>query len=210
MATNNTKEQILEDNQVMCILTEKPRKATSQENNLQSIIRMLNEEYGFDLTDMERDFNIIYTDPDTGKNKKQKIELVIFEKSKSHEQNHIIRIAIVQDEKIKENDKKKGVTITLENALAAVDNCEFGLWTNGTDIKYLQKEDDAVGFDYTFSDLSDFPGFGENLDDLNRGDRSHSRKPANDSLIKVFKRSHDYIYGNEGRKKDALDRKSVV
>src|SRR5690606_11041290 len=37
-----------------------------------------------------------------------------------------------------------------------------------------------------------------------RGDRSHSRKPANDSLIKVFKRSHDYIYGNEGRKKDAF------
>lgn len=204
MEINNTKEQILEDNQVMCILTEKARKATSQENNLQSIIRMLNEEYGFDLTDMERDFNVIYTDPDTGKNKKQKIELVIFEKGKSHEQDHIVRIVIVQDEKIKENDKKKGVTITLENALAAADNCEFGLWTNGTDIKYLQREDDAIGFDYTFSDLSDFPGFGETLDDLNRGDRSHSRKPANDSLIKVFKRSHDYIYGNEGRKKDAF------
>lgn len=204
MEINNTKEQILEDNQVMCILTEKARKATSQENNLQSIIRMLNEEYGFDLTDMERDFNVIYTEPDTGKNKKQKIELVIFEKGKSHEQDYIVRIVIVQDEKIKENDKKKGVTITLENALAAADNCEFGLWTNGTDIKYLQREDDAIGFDYTFSDLSDFPGFGETLDDLNRGDRSHSRKPANDSLIKVFKRSHDYIYGNEGRKKDAF------
>lgn len=204
MEINNTKEQILEDNYVMCILTEKARKATSQENNLQSIIRMLNEEYGFDLTDMERDFNVIYTEPDTGKNKKQKIELVIFEKGKSHEQDYIVRIVIVQDEKIKENDKKKGVTITLENALAAADNCEFGLWTNGTDIKYLQREDDAIGFDYTFSDLSDFPGFGETLDDLNRGDRSHSRKPANDSLIKVFKRSHDYIYGNEGRKKDAF------
>ena len=201
----NTKEQILEDNQLLCILTEKPRKATSQENNLQSIIRMLNEEYGFDLTDMERDFQLIYTDPDTGKNKKQKIELAIFEKGKSHEeQDHIIRIAIVQDEKTKENDKKKGVTITLENALACADNCEFGLWTNGTDIKYLQREDDEIGFDYVFSDLSDFPGFGETLDDLNRGDRSHSRKPANDSLIKVFKRSHDYIYGNEGRKKDAF------
>ena len=204
MEINNTKEQILEDNQVMCILTEKARKATSQENNLQSIIRMLNEEYGFDLIDMERDFNVLYTDPDTGKNKKQKIELVIFEKGKSHEQDYIVRIVIVQDEKIKENDKKKGVTITLENALAATNNCEFGLWTNGTDIKYLQREDDAIGFDYIFSDLSDFPGFGETLDDLNRGDRSHSRKPANDSLIKVFKRSHDYIYGNEGRKKDAF------
>ncbi|WP_313386006.1 methylation-associated defense system DNA methyltransferase MAD2 [Chishuiella sp.] len=202
MKTNN-KEEILEDNQVMCILTAKARKATSQENNLQSIIRMLNEEYGFELSDMERDFNIIYTDPDTGKNKKQKIDLVIFEKGKSHEQDFIVRIAIVQDEKIKENDKKKGVIITLENALAAVDNCEFGLWTNGTDIKYLQREEDDFGND-TFSDLSDFPGFGETLEDLNRGDRSHSRKPANDSLIKVFKRSHDYIYGNEGRKKDAF------
>ncbi|MGV0752595.1 methylation-associated defense system DNA methyltransferase MAD2 [Empedobacter brevis] len=199
----NNKEEILEDNQVMCILTAKARKATSQENNLQSIIRMLNEEYGFELSDMERDFNIIYTDPDTGKNKKQKIDLVIFEKGKSHEQDFIVRIAIVQDEKIKENDKKKGVIITLENALAAVDNCEFGLWTNGTDIKYLQREEDDFGND-TFSDLSDFPGFGETLEDLNRGDRSHSRKPANDSLIKVFKRSHDYIYGNEGRKKDAF------
>ena len=89
MEINNTKEQILEDNQVMCILTEKARKATSQENNLQSIIRMLNEEYGFDLIDMERDFNVLYTDPDTGKNKKQKIELVIFEKGKSHEQDYI-------------------------------------------------------------------------------------------------------------------------
>lgn len=199
----NNKEQILEDNYVMCILTEKPRKATSQENNLQSIIRMLNEEYGFDLTDMERDFIIIYTDPDTGKNKKQKIDLAIFEKGKSHDQDFIIRIAIVQDEKIKENDKKKGVIITLENSLAAVASCEFGLWTNGTDIKYLQREEDDFGYD-TFSDLSDFSGFGETLDDLNRGDRSHSRKPANDSLIKVFKRSHDYIYGNEGRKKDAF------
>lgn len=101
----NNKEQILEDNYVMCILTEKPRKATSQENNLQSIIRMLNEEYGFDLTDMERDFIIIYTDPDTWENKE--IDLAIFEKGKSHDQDFIIRIAIVQDEKIKENDKKK-------------------------------------------------------------------------------------------------------
>src|SRR5690606_41089092 len=53
-------------------------------------------------------------------------------------------------------------------------------------------------------DLSDFPGEGETLDDLDRADPSSSRKPANDSLNKVFKRCHDYIYGNEGRKKDAF------
>lgn len=198
-----TQDIILEDNQLMCILTENIKKASSQEKNIQSIIRMLNEEYGFEMADMARDFNIVYVEPDTGKNKKQKLEVVVFEKGTDHVQENIIRIAVVQDEKIKENDKKKGVTPTLENALGAVENCEFGLWTNGQDIKYLQREYDVFDNE-NFIDLADFPGEGETIEDMDRADRSHARKPANDSLIKVFKRSHDYIYGNEGRKKDAF------
>ncbi|WP_192347901.1 class I SAM-dependent DNA methyltransferase [Algoriphagus sp. Y33] len=194
----------LEDNQLVCILTGDVKKVKPQESNLQSIILMLNEEYGFDLADMERDFAIQYTDPDSGKPKRQKVELVIFEKGKPHEQDFIIRICVVQDDKVKDTDKKKGVKPTLENAMGAVESCEFGLWANGSSYHYLQKEDDAMGFDYEFVDLSDFPGEGETLGDLDRADRSSSRKPANDSLIKVFKRSHDYIYGNEGRKKDAF------
>lgn len=199
-----TEEIIIEDNQLVCVLTDKPKKATSQEKNIQSVILMLNEEYGFDLKNIARDVNIVFTDPDTGKTKKQKIEIVVYKDNSNENQEDIIRIAAVQDEKVKENDKKKGVTITLENALAALDNCDFGLWTNGNDLKYLQKEDDDFGFDFNFTDISDFPGNGETIEDIDRADRSHSRKPANDSLIKVFKRSHDYIYGNEGRKKDAF------
>lgn len=195
---------VLEDNQLICVLTGEVKKVKAQESNLQSVIIMLNEEYGFDLDDMERDFKIEYTDPDTGKSKKQKVELVVFEKGKPHEQDHVIRICIVQDDKVKETDKKKGLAATLENAMGAVESCEFGLWANGSSYHFLQKEDDALGYDYEFVDLSDFPGEGETLDDLDRADRSSSRKPANDSLIKVFKRSHDYIYGNEGRKKDAF------
>ncbi|TDD74856.1 methylation-associated defense system DNA methyltransferase MAD2 [Flavobacterium caseinilyticum] len=200
----SSEEIILEDNQLVCILTNKHKKATSQEKSIQSIIRMLNEEYDFDLKNIDRDVNITFTDPDTGKVKKQKIEVVIYEENSKRNQEDITRIGIVQDEKIKDNDNKKGVTITLENALAALDNCEFGLWTNGNDLKYLQKEDDEYNFDFKFSDLADIPGYGETIEDLDRADRSNSRKPANDSLIKVFKRSHDYIYGNEGRKKDAF------
>lgn len=201
---DNKEDIVLEDNQILCVLTGEAKKNGSKEENLQSVIRMLNEEYGFDLSDMERDFTISFVDPDTGKTKKQKVELVIFDKGKKHEQENIVRIATVQDEKTKENDKKKGIRLALENSMAALDKCEFGLWTNGMDIKYLQKEDDSIGFDHVFSDLSDIPGYGEDINDLERPERSHSRKPANDSLIKVFKRSHDYIYGNEGRKKDAF------
>ena len=88
--------------------------------------------------------------------------------------------------------------------MGAAEDCEFGLWANGNAYHFLQKEEDDIGLDFQFTDLSDFPGEGETLEDLDRNDRSYSRKPANDSLIKVFKRSHDYIYGNEGRKKDAF------
>ena len=196
-------EVVLDDNQLFCVLTLDPKTATNQEKNLQSVIRMLNEEYGYDLQDMARDFKIEFTDPDTGKPKKQKIELAVFEKDKTHDQDHIVRIAIVQDEKIKEKDVKKGLAPTLENAMGAVENCEFGLWTNGASLYFLQKEEDHFGNE-EYVDLSDMPGAGETLEDIDRADRSHSRKPANDSLIRVFKRCHDYIYGNEGRKKDAF------
>ena len=197
-------EIVLEDNELVCILTGEVKKIKAQETNLQSVILMLNEEYGFDLDDMERNFTIEYDDPDTGKTKKQKVDLAIFEKDKPNEQDFIIRLCVIQSDKVKPNDKKKGVAATLENAMGAVESCEFGLWANGSSYNFLQKELDDIGYDYNFIDLSDFPGEGETLEDLDRADRSHTRTPANDSLIKVFKRSHDYIYGNEGRKKDAF------
>jgi type I restriction enzyme M protein len=200
----NEEEVILDDNQLVCLVTSEVKKITSCEENLQSIIRMLNEEYGFELSDMERDFRIQYTDPDTAKTKKQKLELVVFEKGKPHTQENIIRICIIQDDKVKEADPKKGIAPTLENAMGAIEGCEFGLWANGSTHHFLQKESDDIGFADVFVDIADFPGEGETIEDIDRADRSYSRKPANDSLIKVFKRCHDYIYGNEGRKKDAF------
>ena len=37
-------EVVLDDNQLFCVLTLDPKTATNQEKNLQSVIRMLNEE----------------------------------------------------------------------------------------------------------------------------------------------------------------------
>lgn len=59
----NLEDIVLEDNQLFCILSGEVKKITLQELNIQSVIRMLNEEYGFDLDDMERDFKIEYIDP---------------------------------------------------------------------------------------------------------------------------------------------------
>lgn len=200
MSANNI---ILEDNQLLCQLSGTVKKVSSKENNIQSVIRMLNEEYGFSLEDMERDFTVTYEDINTGKNKKFKLEIVIFEKEQEHLQENIIRICTIQDEKIKDSDTKKGVEATVKNVMWDIENCDFGLWSNGFEYHYFQKSEDSYG-NQDYEDISDFPGEGETIEDLERPDRSSGKIPVNDSLVKTFKRCHDYIYGNEGRKKDAF------
>ncbi|MFN8435998.1 MAG: N-6 DNA methylase [Cytophagales bacterium] len=195
-------EVVLEDNQLICYLTGDIKAATGKEKTLQSLILMLNEEYGFDLDDMARDFSIAGFDSD-GKKKKLKIDIVVFEHGKPRIQEHIIRVCVVQDEKVKESDKKGGTEATLQNILHALDDCEFGLWTNGATLLYQQKIEDDFG-NIDFDDLSDFPGEGQTIEDIDRSDRTAARKPANDSMVRVFKRCHDYIYGNEGMKKTAF------
>lgn len=204
MSKETTNEEIvLEDNQIICALTDQIKPAKNKELTLQSLIAMLNEEYGFEMADMERDFSISYIDPD-GKTKRTKIDLAIFEAGKPHDIDGLIRICIVQDEKTKSKDTKKGVEATLQIFLESIDNCEFGLWTNGEELHFLQRGLDEWD-NILFNDISDFPGFGQTMEELEKwADKSKPRKPANDSLIRTFKRCHDYIYGNEGMKKTAF------
>ena len=210
MKTNNmeqnkeytTEDVVLEDNQLICALTKKTKTASEKELTLQSMIMMLNEEYNFDLNDMERDFSFAYED-DEGKIKRTKADLAIFDPQRAHDVENMIRIAIVFDSKVKDKDSKKGVAATLEKYLERTD-CEFGVWTNGNDLHYLQCTTNEFSV-FKTSDISDFPGKGQSMEDLElAGERAHPRKPTNDSLVKTFKRCHDYIYGNEGRKKDAF------
>ena len=127
-------ENILADNQLICALTKLPRKADNKELNLQSIIAMLSEEYGFELTDMERDYSVIIDDVE--RKRKCKVNLAVFESGKKQCDENLVRLCIVHDEKVKVADSKKGVVATLGNALWGT-NCEFGLWTNGDELHFL-------------------------------------------------------------------------
>lgn len=201
--TETNEEIVLNDNQIICALTDAIKPAKSKELTLQSLIAMLNEEYGFEMTDMERDFTFAYVDLE-GKNKRMKIDLAVFEAGMPHDSDGLIRICIVQDDKTKSKDSKKGVESTLQEALESSENCDFGLWTNGDEFHFLQKETDEWNV-VQCNDISDFPGEGQTMEDLEKwADRIKPRKPANDSLVRTFKRCHDYIYGNEGMKKTAF------
>ena len=197
-----TKEEALGEDQLTCVLSGKVVKATPKELNLQSVIEMLNEEYGFELRDMERDWSVAFEDED-GKTRRLKLDLAIFDQDSDHEQGNLIRAVVVNDEKIKPEDKKKGVEAALTRVLVGT-GCEFGLWSNGEEYHFTQLVEDEYG-NIEAEDISDFPGQGQSMEDLeNAADRIKPRKPANDSLIRTFKRCHDYIYANEGMKKTAF------
>ena len=196
-------EIVLSEDQVICALTNNPVKATEKELNLQSMILMMTEEYNFALEDMERNFSFKYVD-DEDKKRTGKVDLAIFEKGKGHDVINMIRFVIVaKDSGVKPGAKKNGALDTMTPILTFTD-CDFGLWTNGEDLQYMHCMTDALG-QITVEDLSDFPSEGQTLDDLVKaGERGITRKPANESLVRTFKRCHDYIYGNEGMKKTAF------
>lgn len=197
-------EIVLGENEMVCSLTNRVVKATDKEMTLQSMIAMMTEEYGFAPEDMERDYKVKYEDMDTGKTKTQKVDLAIFNAGHSHDADELIRFIIVaKDAKVKANDKKAGVEATTENILSTTD-CEFACWTNGEDLQYVHAFEDDFR-QVTCEAISDFPAEGQTLEDLEaQGERAVPRKPANESLVKTFKRCHDYIYGNEGMKKTAF------
>lgn len=202
---NTTSQQVvLNEDQLVCMLTNKVVKATDKELMLQSMIAMMIDEYYFSPEDMERDFKVKYEDVDTGKMKTLKVDLAIFEEGLAHDTDNLIRFVIVaKNAKVRPADKKNGAQASLEPILLNTD-CEFGCWTNGEDLLYQHRIEDEFGQTF-IEDISDFPACGQTLEDLEKeGDRAKPRKPANESLVKTFKRCHDYIYGNEGMKKTAF------
>lgn len=198
-----SEEIVLNEDQLICILTNKIVKATEKESNLQFMIQTMSEEYGFSMEDMQRDFTFKYEDEE-GKKRTAKMDLAIFEQGKVHDADNLARAIIVaKDAKVKANDAKGGLMASLEAILIFTD-CEFGCWTNGEDLRFLGKTVDKWQ-QATIEELSDFPAVNQSLEDLiASGDKAAPRKPANESLVRTFKRCHDYIYANEGGNKDAF------
>lgn len=75
IATDDT--GVPDENSLLCLLTNEPKKDKEQERTLQSLIRMMDEEYGFNLTDIERDFTVTGED-ESGKKWRRKVDLVVF------------------------------------------------------------------------------------------------------------------------------------
>jgi len=201
----NSDELVLEGT-IICALTNEAYKDTADEQTLQSLIEQLLREYEVDPKDMDRDvrLSLEQEDPSTGKIKAQRraASLVVYAHGTEHVPQNIIRVAVAARAGTK-SAAKKGVP-ELEEILGAVNDQPeiYGLWTNGSELAFRMRRFNRRSGAAELTELTDFPAPNETLEDLESAERRPLRVASGDSLLRAFKRCHDYLYGNQNMRGD--------
>ncbi|NLS90944.1 MAG: N-6 DNA methylase [Planctomycetaceae bacterium] len=203
---NGDDEDLVPEGKLVCALTGEHKTVSPQEETLQSFIEQLHREYAVELEDMARDFRVtcVYEDTKTGRTKTRSrtVSLVVFEPGAEREINNIIRVAVVAKPGTKASAAAIGL---LEEVLANLSEERpevFGLWTNGAELAFRMRTFEKRMGTPLFTELTDFPAPHETLEDLETGERRPLRIAAGDSLLRTFKRCHDYLYGNQSMRGD--------
>ncbi len=185
-------EEERQDDVLIDLLSGQERKRTEREEIVQRMIQVLAAEYHFPLETIARDVPIPLEV--NGRRRTKPADLVVYHPDGPRTLDQIERLVVVQPPGTKVADSSRGVEL-LKDLLYAVDACEFGLWTNGRDVVYLRMVPGVV--QTGFVELTDFPGSGEDLDDLNRPDRRIAHVAVAEDLRETVLRCHDYLYGNQ-------------
>jgi len=199
-------EDLLPEGKLVCALTGEQKVATPQEETLQSFVEQLHREYGVALEDMGRDVRLrcTFVDEKTGKerNRSRTVSLVVYEAGKPHELEHVIRVAFIAPPGARADAKAIGILEEILGSLSDSHSQVFGLWTNGIELAFRMRTYHSRTGDPEFTELTDIPGPTETLEDLENAARRPLRVAAGDSLLRTFKRCHDYLYGNQQMRPD--------
>ena len=172
------------------MITGRLRNDTPEENVRQRIARSLIDNYGYGRENIEVEFKV-----NLGISRKR-VDIAIFPPDAKHLQENISIVVECKREDIKPTDRDNGIE-QLKSYMAACLNCYFGMWV-GSELQVWEKTDKLQG-DQNFLLATDIPRSGAgapiapHFSDL---------VPAEDELIAVFRRCHNYIYGNQGLQKE--------
>lgn len=200
--TEGAEEEALPEGTLVCALTSEQKVSTPQEETLQSLIEQLHGEYGVELAEMARDVKVeCITGEEGGKQKKRtrSAQLVVYESGKPHHVDNIIRAVLVAKPGTKPGQKAIDLLEEVLGGIAPNRDEVYGLWTNGSDLTFRMRKYSPRTGDPVFTELTDFPAPDETLEDLESAERRPMRVAAGDSLLRAFKRCHDYLYGNQNR-----------
>lgn len=181
-------------------VTGKEVKETAKELVRQRVVRALIHEYGFSPDDMELDFSI---------GKRKKVDVAIFHHSKSHTLENLSRVVVCRQEqnvgkntvRIRDFDQAAADLEELETIMREVEAVQYGLWTNGLEFFFVEKEQKR--FETKCNPIGDWPMAEESIGTKEVISDAHTRVADNEMLKITFRRCHNYIHGNEGMPKDA-------
>jgi len=191
---------VVPENFTMDLVTGRPVRDTPREQLRQSIARSLITNYGFDIADLAIDFPVRVGD------KRRIVDLVAYKRGSEHTADNIERVMICRahqpgkrSARIRGSEQASSDLKELTAVMLTLPGCNYGLWTNGTDFFYLQRDLEENA--HHLEPIGDWPPCG--VTKLQRAIQFTFRSTDPEALRLAFRRCHDFIHGNEGMPKDA-------
>jgi type I restriction enzyme M protein len=178
----------------------KQLKETNKELVRQRVVRALIHEYGFSPEDMALDLSI---------GGRKKVDVAIFHHGKEHTIENLGRTVICRQEpnvgkttvRIRDYEQAATDLDELETIMRDLDAVQYGLWTNGLEFFFVEKEKSR--FETKFNPIGDWPMAEESIGTKDVLSDAHIRVADTEMLKITFRRCHNFIHGNEGMPKDA-------
>ena len=173
-----------------CVITDRLRNDTAEENVRQRVARSLVDQYGYSREDIAVEFTVPMG------TRRPRADLAVFPPGTEHKAENAIILIECKREAVKPTDEDNGVE-QLKSYMAACHNCRFGMWV-GSELQVWER---IVNSEESYENVpaTDIPRFGS---DAPAPPRFSDLVPAEDELVSVFRRCHDYIYGNQGLQRE--------
>ena len=134
-----------------CVITERLRNDTPEENVRQRVARSLIDQYGYKREDVAIEFTVpIGT-------RRPRADVAIFPPDVAHNAENAIILVECKRESTKPTDSDNGVD-QLKSYMAACQNCGFGMWV-GSELQVFERTVKPEG-GYKIETATDIPRFG--------------------------------------------------
>lgn len=173
-------------------LTGKHVRDTPEEYVRQNLEKALVRQYKYAPGDCTPEFRISMGSA------KPRVDIVVFKAGEPHNQSNAFILVETKKPGTSPQGKKDGVGQLL-SYMAACANAQYGIWSNGDERFCFARR--AHGGQITFDPIIDVPSAGQTEAEALRPQRKNLMPATADNLLFAFRRSHNYIAGQEGMQK---------
>jgi type I restriction enzyme M protein len=197
-------EPVLEETQVIDLVTGQSVRLTEVEKVRQEEERKLLEDFGYP-EDLKKDLirRDLRVKPRTLKPRKFPLVVLrpIPQGAASAAEDRVYILIDIEKTKTKSDDSKKGAECLAE-FLKDTPHAEFAVWTNGTDRVVYWKQSTRIKIRSVL--VNDVPSYGKGPEDCFAPGKAPLRPARGLSLRQAFQRCHDYIWVTRGGSNEAV------